>query len=337
VNDTFFGTQTLHGDEQYTLDQLTLPGFDQIVPPFLIPNLSTIAVTRGFRTLPNGTQYSAAVGNLALGAEVSNQSWVVGNTLVNGSLLTNYLFDHGVVPSSSYGLHIGSAALRIPGSLYVGGYDKLRVVGPVSAQAYGQASLPIDLIDISIGVATGGSPFNFTSKTGLLAEGNSSLAPKLSVEVDSKEPYLYLPQSTYQAIAANLPVTYSPDLGLYLWNMADPLYNKIVPSPAYLGFTFRANNSVTTKLHGQCALSTPQSHTRRATRAHTDSILSLQPAEPKQLPLWSPVPAGGLRLRELDDRLPWTLVSSAGAGSQSRPRSGCRQHWSKGQCLITIG
>lgn len=241
VNETFYGTQTLFGDGMYYLDTLTLPG-DDILTAVTVANLSTFVVSRGYRVLPNGTLYSAAVGNIALGSPNINQSF--GSE--NGALLTGYMYEQSDVASSSYGLHIGSVSQNIPGSLYIGGYDQLRIVGPVSAQAYGQATFPIDLLDISIGVATGASPFNFTTKTGLLAQGNASIAPSVvEVEIDAKEPYLYLYESTCQAIAANLPVTFDPNLGLYLWNTKDPLYDRIVSSPTYLGFTFRANNSLT--------------------------------------------------------------------------------------------
>lgn len=239
-NDTFYGTQTLFGSGRYYLDNLVLPGTN-IFPSIEVANLATFVVSAGSRVLPNGTMYSAAVGNIALGSPGVNMTF--GST--NGALLTGTMYDNGDVPSSSFGLHIGSAALGLPGSLYIGGYDQLRVIGPVSGQAYTQATFPIDLLDISIGVATGASPFNFTSTSGLLSKGNASLSPSLLVEVDAKEPYLYLPQSTCQAIAAHLPVSYNADLGLYLWNTNDPTYELIVSSPTFLGFTFRANNSVT--------------------------------------------------------------------------------------------
>jgi hypothetical protein len=228
----------LTGNGRFYFDTLTILGTD-LIPDYNLPNLSTLIVTRGYRTLPNGTTYSAAVGNIALGAQASNMSFGTQN----GSLLTGYLAAHDVVPSSSVGLHIGSASLRIPGSLWVGGYDQNRIVGPVSSQAYSQNGFPIDLLDISIGVAVGKSPFNVSSVSGLLAQGNSSLVPSLLVEVDSKEPYLYLPESTCRAIASWLPVTYNADFGLYIWDTQNPQYQRIVASPAYLAFTFRLSNA----------------------------------------------------------------------------------------------
>ncbi|KAB5542366.1 aspartic-type endopeptidase-like protein [Coniochaeta sp. 2T2.1] len=180
------------GDGTFYFHTLTMLGTD-LIPNFALPNLTTLLVSRGYRTLPNGTVYSAAVGNIALGAQASNMSFSSGSSSINGSLLTGYLADHEI----------------------------FRIVGPVSAQSYSQNGFPIDLLDISIGVAVGKSPFNTSSVTGLLARGNT----------------------TCHAIAAWLPVTYNPGLGLYLWNTQDPLYRRIVASPAYLGFTFRLNNA----------------------------------------------------------------------------------------------
>jgi hypothetical protein len=102
--------------------------------------------------LPDGTKYAIEVGNLALGAPDINQTW--GG--VNGSLVPSYPFPTGQVPSNSFGMHIGSPARAIPPSLYLGGYDQTKVLGEVTVQKYDMHYFPIDLLDISIGVAEGG-------------------------------------------------------------------------------------------------------------------------------------------------------------------------------------
>ncbi|RAK76188.1 uncharacterized protein BO72DRAFT_487024 [Aspergillus fijiensis CBS 313.89] len=77
---------------------------------------------------------------------------------------------------------------------------------------------------------------------GLLAKGNASIAPGITVTTSPADPYLYLPQSTCAAIAAELPVMYQPDYGLYFWDTTDRLYSQIITSPAYLGFVFSKNS-----------------------------------------------------------------------------------------------
>lgn len=211
----------------------------------MVPDLSLQVILDGYYTLPNGTNYPLVVGTLALGAENINQTYPHVGTVTNfnASEISGYLYETQQIPSNSYGLHIGSAALGIPGSAFVGGYDQSRVLGQVTTQAYAIYSLPIDLLDIGIGVAEGGSPFNFSSMSGILAQGNSSIGISLPVLVEPTIPYLYLPSSTCDAIAAQLPVTFQQDYGLYFWNIDDPRYTRIVTSPAYLSFTFRLNGS----------------------------------------------------------------------------------------------
>jgi hypothetical protein len=145
-------------------------------------------------------------------------------------------------------MHIGSTGLRILPSLYIGGYDQTRVVGEVTVQKFNMHYLPIDLLDIGIGVAEGKSPFTFTSKSGLLASGNSSVGVSMQVIVEPTSPFIYLSKSSCDAIAANLPATYQPDLGLYTWNITTAAYQQIIASPAFLSFTFRLNSSITQNL-----------------------------------------------------------------------------------------
>ena len=77
---------------------------------------------------------------------------------------------------------------------------------------------------------------------GLLAKGNASIAPGITVTMSPADPYLYLPQSTCAAIAAELPVVYQPDYGLYFWDTTDRRYSQIITSPAYLEFVFSKNS-----------------------------------------------------------------------------------------------
>jgi hypothetical protein len=125
----------------------------------------------------------------------------------------------------------------------LGGYDRNRVLGDISAQPFlSDGSLPIQLLDIGLGVAgDGGSPWNFSSKTGLLAKGNSTLETGTIVQANTADPYIYLPQSSCDSIAAELPLYYQPDYGRYFWNTSDPQYPKVVLTPSFMSFTFSKN------------------------------------------------------------------------------------------------
>lgn len=98
----------------------------------------------------------------------------------------------------------------------------------------------IDLIDITIAVDHGESPFAYRKRSGVLSEGNDSMLKSVAVAMNPAAPYLYLPNSSCAAITKDLPVSYNPKYGLCFWNVDDPRYTQIVTSPSYLGFTFRA-------------------------------------------------------------------------------------------------
>ena len=231
-------------DADWTSGAMYQPGMAQPVMEQLhfddrnqaVANLSMNLVTKLQTIYPDGSQYPVQVGQLSLGAFQDNQTF----DSVNASLIPNYLQDKKFIPSSSYGLHIGSAALNIPLSLWLGGYDSSRVIGPISSQPIPASNLfTIDLLDIGIGVDNGGSPFNYTEKNGLLAASNSSISTSIPITMNPGAPYMYLPNSTCQAMVQDLPVTYNSTFGLYLWNTQDPKYASIINSPTYLSLIFR--------------------------------------------------------------------------------------------------
>ena len=216
-----------------------------------VPNISAVALHGAWAILPNNSTYPHQLGMLALGGPSVNQSFgfAVGpkgsseSVLppINASLVSGYLQAKNYIPSSSYGLHIGSAALNLPLSLWFGGYDSSRVIGQVMSRSYPpQGSVPFiaDLADIGIGVDSGSSPFGYSTQSGLLAKGNDTIKSFISVNVNPRAPYMNLPNSTCAAIAKELPLTYSSTYGLWLWDTEDPQYAKIVTSPTYLRFTF---------------------------------------------------------------------------------------------------
>lgn len=194
---------------------------------------------------PDGN-YPLQLGELSLGPVV-NQSFPSGANVpvINASLIPGYLAAQNAIPSSSFGLHVGIVAeeFKLNLSLWLGGYDASRIVGPVSSQATkGDAAsdFVIDLLDIGIGVDHGGSPFSYSSREGLLSSENSSISSDgIPVTMNPSSPYLYLPNSTCAAIVKDLPVTYNAGKALYFWNIEDPQYTRIVTSPTYLSFIFR--------------------------------------------------------------------------------------------------
>ncbi|OJJ39962.1 hypothetical protein ASPWEDRAFT_49803 [Aspergillus wentii DTO 134E9] len=209
-----------------------------------VPNVSMSAIWEAYETYPGGAQYQPQVGTLSLGGPYPFYPTNGGTNIINW-----YLYNDSSIPSYSYGLHIGSVEPSVTRSLLLGGYDQNRVLGEVSAQsvvlnAANSGALQIGLEDIGLGVASGGSPFNFTSKEGLFVQSDG-VARRSSVTADPTKPYLYLPKNSCDAIAAELPVSFNESLGLYFWNTSSSQYNDIVSSPTYLSFTFdkdSANN-----------------------------------------------------------------------------------------------
>ncbi|RDL41037.1 Acid protease [Venustampulla echinocandica] len=239
-----------------TLDQMIIGTSDGLRNTITVPNV-TIAVYDDIAAVyPSGSIKALQVGTFGLGyLGTANQSFTQpGQPTINGSLIPGYLQAANLTPSNSFGLQIGSVRSKIKGSLYFGGYDQTRICGDISTQQGAFAGIEpdddgkkglIDLLDIAINVIDGSSPFNTSTISNLLATGNSSIGPALSVSMLPEAPYLDLPKSSCDAIAAWLPVTYNADLGLYTWNTNDPRYTQIVSSPSVLSFVFRKGQSNT--------------------------------------------------------------------------------------------
>ncbi|KAI2472726.1 acid protease [Annulohypoxylon bovei var. microspora] len=210
-----------------------------------IANVSLALVNESYMAYPNGQWYPLTVGCLGIGAPSTvNQSFSNSyGPSINASLIPGYLWAHNTTASNSFGMHIGSANPKMPGSFYFGGYDQNRIVGDVLSYQ-DDYTKDITLKDISIKVIDGSSPWEFESLGGLLSSGNSSITSGgLQVSVDGCSPYLSLPKSTCDAVAKNLPVTYNEGLGLYYWNTNDPKYTQIVNSASVLEFVFSGDSN----------------------------------------------------------------------------------------------
>ena len=220
--------------DRLQIDTFTVPDFDIRI----YENITMV--------YPDGN-YPLQVGKLSLGPLINHSHALVdiSKPLINSSLIPGELAAQNIIPSNSFGLHIGigTEALRLKLSLWLGGYDASRIVGTVSNQSTVNSTFAIDLLDIGIKVDNGGSPFTYSAQPGLLRNGNSSVSSAgISVVMNPNAPYLYLPNSTCAAIAKNLPVKYNSGKALYIWDISDPQYVKIVTSPTYLSFVFRGSS-----------------------------------------------------------------------------------------------
>ncbi|KAF2138421.1 uncharacterized protein K452DRAFT_311373 [Aplosporella prunicola CBS 121167] len=190
-----------------------------------IYNVSLAAVTNVSVKSPNGEPHLPVLGSLALGNdldEMQRLTAVGGKDAVDTPTWTfaGGAFHRKIIPSYSYGLHIGSAAFNYAGSLVFGGYDKARVLGP-----YTTFTDPPTLLDIGIGVEIGESPFVFNNKSGLLLSKNNRYE-QITVIPDPQTPYLSLPTETCEAIIEELPIFYDSNTKYYLWDRNDPRYEK---------------------------------------------------------------------------------------------------------------
>lgn len=205
-------------------------------------NTSLAAMDTWDYLLPDNSTYTANVGILGLGSVANTpQDWAYPGP----SSILQSLKRQGKIGANGFGLHMGSVALNQPGSLILGGYEQNRALGPM-------VSLPINpvgfvtLLDVTLGTQVGASQFTNgdkdegsiwqglgTNQRGIeRSRGNRSATMSISPSV----PYIYLPLGTCEEAAKRLPVTWNTTLGLYTWNTNDPAYERIIRSPAYLGF-----------------------------------------------------------------------------------------------------
>ena len=147
--------------------------------------------------------------------------------------IINQLVSTGWTPSMSWGLHVGFVNAKVSPSLVLGGYDRNRVIGDIIPG--GLDSNTSQLLDVRIATGSGVSPLNTTLTPSLLDAGANTT---IEVIVSPETPYMSLPGNTCKAIASWLPVTFWLALGLYTWDIYDPLYMSIITSGLDLSFSF---------------------------------------------------------------------------------------------------
>jgi hypothetical protein len=154
----------------------------------------------------------------------------------------------------SYGLHIGSAEPFVDGSLVLGGYDRSRILS--DAIIAGNDNV-FRLTDIALNVSRGDSAWTSKAsssyKSGLL-KTSEDFGEYVQISPRPGLPYLYLPKESCDAIAEHLPVKYSADYNLYLWDTEDSAYEDIVTSPHYLSFLFTDDTKTTAHINVPFAL-----------------------------------------------------------------------------------
>jgi hypothetical protein len=155
----------------------------------------------------------------------------------------------------------------------LGGYDSSRcLTDPIVSSLD-----TVQLQSIALNVSSGGYAYLNTSSAYIpdLLRANGSAANNISVHPRPGVPHLYLPQDTCDAIASHLPVTYSPEFNLYLWDTEKQheAYNDIVSSPHHLSFTFSSEDGK------QSTISVPFAHlnlTMQTLDARHDGLHSRQ-------------------------------------------------------------
>ena len=176
--------------------------FDQETGYFFNLNGSTAYMDA---LLPQGVVFHQAIVDVCKVSQVTYPGGMtvpieVGLGGLGGSPLSRKLnpplalYSDGVTQSNSYGLHIGAAQFDYPGSLVFGGYDRGRAIGPVLSY---DAHSELGLLDITIGVETGGSPFSFESKQDLLkTPASAGVTQPVPTLLKPEYPYMFFPQLT---------------------------------------------------------------------------------------------------------------------------------------------
>ncbi|KAI4739882.1 hypothetical protein E4T50_09671 [Aureobasidium sp. EXF-12298] len=242
--DTSLYPLNISGQASYISDRITLEG-----PGDGIPYLDFVAnaIDQGINVnFPSqNAWYTMNTGFFSLnGAEQHVEYTSVNGSDVSLNTTLPLAYAQDAISSPFYGLHIGSASgsVSVPGSLVLGGYDKSRcLTTPIVSDTD-----IFELTSISLGVASGDSPFPKDRQLPVRNLLQSSGASSVKAYPNPGVPYLYLPHETCEVITGHLPVEFNETLGLYIWNTSVPSYQDIMTSPSYLSFDFQSGASTST-------------------------------------------------------------------------------------------
>ncbi|WYZ40813.1 hypothetical protein EsH8_IV_001154 [Colletotrichum jinshuiense] len=200
----------------------------------------------------NTTYDDEIVGTLGLGKTDNQESQSnIKSTYGMPDTVLEQMTRGRVISTASWYMHMASVSLGQSPSLTLGGYERNRALGDIGTFPMDEELPRVFLIDVALGVETGGSPFT-NEYAGSVWQGigndergknlvKSSGGPTGSAMVlpNAAVPYIYLPPGTCEAAAAQIPVKWNEHLGLYLWDENQPtLVSRLINSPAYMAFTF---------------------------------------------------------------------------------------------------
>lgn len=235
---------SMQGTGQYYAERITLHENGDLEAPAFLDYHGMMLSDNYTAKYPGGAKYTLDTGFLSLAGSDQTITW---ETNSNGSSVTfnrtlpdAYLA--GYAPSISYGLHVGSVEPNVTASLVIGGYDSSRCLEEPLTSDKGS----LELTSISLNVSSGRSAYLTSPGSANMLQSNGQSLSSLEVYPGPSVPYLYLPKSTCDAMASYLPVTYSSEWNLYLWDTSNTSYQQIVTSPHYISFTFSASGRETT-------------------------------------------------------------------------------------------
>lgn len=215
------------------MDRITIDGNNIDGSGWMLADNFTIA-------FPGGSYYTQDVGLISLNASGDGTlAWTTTSGIQHTANKTlPAVYASGVIPSISYGLHVGSAVHNITGSLYLGGYDSSRIIAPPLNLTAGST---LELMNVYLNISSGGNAYTNLTESDLPLQVLPQQSTSPVVRFEPGAPYMYLSRSVCDAIAAHLPVTYSPEFNLYIWNTTSASTEKILSSPHFLLFTFTSS------------------------------------------------------------------------------------------------
>lgn len=255
---SLFGPLNITGTAKWTLDTLagfgsnqTLPDASILVATNLTHHFSGTSNRSSFLTLPLLFPLLSLWGNNM--TDINGRVNPIGEANPSGVNLLPYLFEAAMIPSRSFGMHMGSVDPYVAGSLILGGYDRSRILGPLLVYDSDSFETSLSLINLGIGVEEGYIPLDqLIESDGSYLQGPAVrplIVPEEDINgqintiitLDPGVPYMYLPRSWCDAIASKLDLSYDGGRNLYIWGNLTVL-NALLKSTSFLVFEFGSIN-----------------------------------------------------------------------------------------------